>query len=259
MNKVICKLSNRKGIPTGALFGKYKHGRIFKQRKGPRKTKFLINNYDLNITVHGTSKDNKYIIGDCIIKYDVEPRSYLSSLNSLEESVKDIEKAFSKEISYDLSGLISRYDSSEITSEEAKNSLEFALEERTNESFFKKGITPYKITSSWKVSENIFSIPEINEEFNSAANTLREKAHSKNFDEILEDSVNSLCRKLSAFSLYPGIILQEGFKDVLRLMYQRATLDPYKIPSKYVSASEAYKIIENSENKGLGLLLKQTV
>ena len=256
--KLIGKIYTKSNVPPAAIIGKYKKGQIVKKHKGPKKAEFILNPYELHLKLSGITKDGKEVIGDCLIKYDINASSYINSLNELEESVETIEEKLSQEINYDLSGILNNYSSKDIYKEKTKRELDAEIEKNAKISFLKKGIIPYKITSKWQIVQQVIEIndPIFNKYLQESFSELEK--HAENIDiETIKKEAKKTANKLTYFTSYFGALRNYVLTKIYETVWSRALLTPGKKLSEYISTAEINNIIKEANNLGLDLLLDQ--
>lgn len=255
LSKIIAKLEKCK-IPTGIITGKYKKGHIIKQYLGPKKAKFYLNPYELNLQIYGETKDGKLVRGDYLVKYDIDAQTYIRSLNELEENTEELESKLSKEFSYDLSGKIYEFSSRNIKNEDTKRYFESEIEKRAKITFHKKGILPYKITSQWEVVSNY---PIIKNMLENLISKIDKKAGEQDINEFIKNESKHLGEELCSFANFTGKMRAYAAQRLFELVGIRSILEPDKKPSDYIKSNDVNNIINEAFGKGLELFVNFNV
>lgn len=259
MNNLISKIISKKEVPTGTIYGIYKKGRIIKKYQGPKKAKFHVNSYDLNLNIIGKTRDGQRVIGNCILKYDLNLPDYLKSLNKCEESVEELGEKLSKEISYDLSGVISEYNSKNLGNDDTKRCLEAEIEKRSKITLLKKGINPYKITSKWEIFSEFSWVGDCLEDFLSKLDKETSNLNINEFLENLEKDAKKLEDDILAYTNYNSRLRAKTLGRMMRTVARLSSLNPGMKPSKYLMNKKGNKIINEAKSNGLKLLVDYDV
>ncbi len=235
--KLIAQVWSKDQVPPAAIQGKIKRGRVKKVWQGPRKGKFVLNPHDLHLEITARAADQKLILGKIIVKYDIDPVKYIRSVSELQESTQAVEAHLSREAKYDIAALIAQYDSSQITSINAKKTIEAKLENELCTTFYKKGILPYKITSFWQAvrSKNTLAEPYLQ----SSLDEVADWAHADNqISKLIKEKSEKLADQLLHAREHHSEAKKAALTKALELAYQRAAKIPGKGITDYVSKDE---------------------